>query len=169
MGAGVATVFDAATEILRRRPSPSKMMMFIDAPPVFDRNVIFSRENLEPFARLVEHEQPGPTLAAYEKTLCYIGYLRRSIEDDEPIYVVGRKIISFAILIPRTFVALVEQEQPLALVILAHYFALMTRAQSIWWIGKTPRREIEAIHHFLPPEWHDRMRWPRMMAGLTVF
>jgi hypothetical protein len=62
----------------------------------------------------------------------------------------------------------VEEKRPQALLILAHYFALMARYPSVWWIGKTPKREIQGIRDILPHEYQELMRWPSMMAGLTL-
>lgn len=133
MGNGTGTVLVMAVESFRHE-RPLKMMLFINAPPVFDRKALFSDENMQPFSRLLNYQGPIEDLKArdaYDKTVRYIGCLLRSIEDDEPIHVFGRKIISFSIFIPKKFMDLVEQRQPRALVVLAHFFALMTKAQAI--------------------------------------
>ncbi|OAL32165.1 hypothetical protein AYO22_00615 [Fonsecaea multimorphosa] len=175
LGTGAGTVLRAAKDIFKQDTS-SKMMLLINAPPVFDVKVLFAKENLKPFSRVLElekiqHAGPGwdaERFEVLEKSLCYIGYLYLSVDEDEPVYIVARKIVSFAIFVPRPFVELVEEKHPCALVILAHYFALMARFPSVWWIGKTPRREVHAIHDALPSEWQDQMKWPMMMAGLTL-
>ncbi|OQV04199.1 hypothetical protein CLAIMM_09116 [Cladophialophora immunda] len=175
LGTGAGTVLKLAKDIFKQDPS-SKMMLLINAPPVFDVKVLFAKEKIQPFSRVLEHEKsqhPDPgydpaRLEVLEKLLSYNGYLYQSVDEDEPVYIVARKIISFAIFVPRPFIELVEEERPCALVILAHYFALMARFPSIWWVGKTPRREIQAIHDTVSPVWQDQMKWPMMMAGLAL-
>lgn len=170
LGSGAGTVMRTAKEFLQHNPA-SKILLFLRAPPVFDVKVIFDKENLKPFSRVLESEMgrvDAATMETYEKTLCYIGYLYRSVDDDEPIYVVGRKIVSFTMFMPIAFLELVEQQRPCALVILAHFFALMARYPSIWWIGKSPKREIQAIHDMLSQEYQDFMHWPMMRAGLIM-
>ncbi len=170
LGTGVGTVLRAARDILMN-DSSSKIWMFIGAPPVFDDKIFFARENMKPFCKVLELEVGDvdpETLEAYERTLSYIGDAYQSVDEDEPIYIVARKIISFAIFVPKRFVELVEEKRPCALVILAHYFALMARYPSIWWVGRMPKREIQAILEVLPKTWHQQMRWPMMMAGLAM-
>jgi hypothetical protein len=171
LGTGAVTVLRAAQDILKQDPS-SKTWLLINAPPVFDMNILFAKENLKPFSKVLEPEVDSAdpeTLEAYEKTLSYIGYIYQSVVvHDEPVYIVSRKILSFAMFIPRLFVDLVEEKKPRAMLILAHYFALMARYPSIWWMGKTPKKEIEAIQEMLSNDCREQMRWPLTMAGLIT-
>jgi hypothetical protein len=103
LGTGAGTVLRTAKELLKQDTS-SKMWMFINAPPVFDVKVLFDKANMEPFCKILEPEIGGldqETREIYEKTLSYVGYVHRSVDEDEPIYIVARKIISFAIFVPR--------------------------------------------------------------------
>jgi hypothetical protein len=170
LGNGAVTVLRAAKEILKQNPS-SKMWLLINAPPVFDVQVLFARENLRPFSKMLEPERGRTTpeeFEAYEKALCYIGYAYQAVNEDEPIYIVARKVVSFAMFVPRSFVDLVEEERPFALVILAYYFAVMARYPSIWWVGQTPKREIQAIQAVLPDDYQEQMHWPLMITGLAM-
>ena len=71
-----------------------------------------------------------------------------------------RRVIGFPMLVHPRFVTLVEEEQPRALVILAHYFALVARLRGLWWMGDSGRREVLGIQSALPEEWQDAMQWP---------
>ena len=170
LGIGAGTVLAAAKEILKQDPS-SKTWLLTIAPPVFDTDVLFARENLKPFSRVLElengHETPE-MVEAYKKALSYIGYVWQAVDADEPVYNVAKKIVCFALWMPRAFMDCVEEGGPRALVILAHYFAIMARYPSVWWIGRTPKREIQAIADTLPLEYQKIMRWPLMMGGLTL-
>lgn len=174
MGIGFRSVLNLAKESYMQGGS-AKVVMLLKSEPEFDEKFLFRKDNLAPFLSLLGSEtQPGDDLAdadtreAYEQALCYIGYLYQSVNENEPIYVVGRKIIAFAIFVPKRFVQFVGEKRPRALVILAHLFALMSRTQSIWWVGKTPLREIKGIMGMLPQGWQAHMRWPLTMTGLIL-
>ena len=157
-------------EIFKGDPS-SKTWLLINVPPIFADDDPFAKENLKPFSKVLEPEighTDLETLEAYEKPLSYIGYLYQSVDQDEPVYIVARKIISCAMFVPRLFIDLVEEKIPCALIILAHYFALLARYLSVWWIGKTPKREIEAIRDMLPDDHLEQMHRPLTMAGLAT-
>lgn len=170
LGNGVGAVLDTA-KVMLKGTKDAKMWLFINAPPVFDRNVIFAKENQIPFQRLLDPGiQPwNPDIhEAYENTVAYLGYLHKSVHNNEPVYIFGRKVISFSIFAPREFLDFVEERRPRALVILAHYFGFMSRAKSLWWALETPENEIRGIQAVLPPEWQEYLRWPLMMTGQTL-
>ncbi|KAK4945606.1 hypothetical protein LTR10_015225 [Elasticomyces elasticus] len=172
IGIGFQSVLAIAKDFYK---SSKVMMITTNSEPDFEKEPVFAKHNLLPFLNLLD---AGPstvdeltereTREAYEQTVSYIGYLHRSITENDPIYVISRKIISFAIFVPKGFVQCVEEKSPRALVVLAYYFALMSRVRSIWWIGRMPLREITAIMNVLPQEWHEEMRWPLTMAGLDL-
>ncbi|KIV76986.1 hypothetical protein PV11_08829 [Exophiala sideris] len=172
IGIGFQSVLAIAKDFYK---SSKVMMITTNSEPDFEKEPIFAKHNLFPFLHLLDagpsaiDELTDPeTRETYEKTVSYIGYLHRSITENDPIYVLSRKIVSFAIVVPQGFVQCVEDKRPRALVVLAYYFALMSRFRSIWWIGRMPLREITAIMNVLPQEWHEQMRWPLTMAGLDL-
>lgn len=172
LGHGAGALLQTAKAMFKDHKD-AKTMLFINAPPVFYTTVIFSQENRIPFQRLLSHDiQFEPWNAdiheAYEKAVSYLGYLHNSIQDNDPIYVHGRKIISFSIFVPGKFIDLVEEWRPRALIILAYYFGFMARAKSLWWTVETAEKEIQAIQSVLPPEWQELMRWPLTMTGLAI-
>lgn len=170
LGNGVGAVFETA-KVMLKDCKDAKMWLFINAPPVFDTDEIFSRENQIPFQKLLNHDiQPwDPDYhEAYEKAVAYLGYLHKAVQDNDPVYILGRKIISFSIFVPKRFIDFVEEQRPRALVIIAYYFGFMTRAKSLWWAVETPENEIWAIQRVLPSVWQEHMRWPLTMTGQTV-
>jgi hypothetical protein len=170
LGNGVGAVLETAKEMLKRNKE-SKMWLFINAPPRFDRTIIFADENQIPFQKLLDpniHPSNPDIHEAYAKTVAYLGYLHKSVQEDEPLYVLARKIISFSIFVPREFLDFVEKCNARALVILAHYFGFMCKVRSFWWALETPKNEIEAIQEVLPTEWQEYLRWPLMMTGQTL-
>lgn len=60
------------------------------------------------------------------------------------------------VVLPGEMVELLEEKEPRALVVLAHYFArpgpVAGDLEAVWWIGAIARREDEGIHKCLPDE-----------------
>lgn len=98
---------------------------------------------------------------AYRSTINQLGAVIDAIKAEEAAPSVGRRMILFAIWIRPRFIDLVDERQPRALVILAHYFALLARFRRLWWIGDTGVRETRAIEKILPMEWQSLMALPQ--------
>lgn len=98
--------------------------------------------------------------AAYESTLSYIGGVWMDMNNHDPPGSIGKRLIVFPMLVRKRFVDLVEEQQPRALVILAHYFALLATLRGYWWIGDVGHREVRAIADVIPLEWKSMMAWP---------
>lgn len=112
-------------------------------------------------------DSPSPEAQnAYEKTLSYVGSVHLAVATDEPIYSLVRRFMGLPTFVPTLFIDLIAEQQPRALFILAMFFALMTRASSVWWVGDIPLREVLAIQSVLPQEWQAAMEWPLKVAGL---
>ncbi|RFU28618.1 hypothetical protein B7463_g7726, partial [Scytalidium lignicola] len=109
----------------------------------------------------IENEPWNPEIqAAYETTVSFIGGVRLAIDAKRNAGDILRSLVLFPMLIQRRFIDLVRYEQPRALVVLAHYFALLARFGGFWWIGDAGRREVQGIHSVLPVEWQDLLNWP---------
>ncbi|KAI9774139.1 MAG: hypothetical protein M1840_005232 [Geoglossum simile] len=97
---------------------------------------------------------------AYKSTLSYLGGIQIAIAAHEAPTDIGRRIIIFPMMVKKRFIQLIEERQPRALVVLAHFFALLARFSDFWWLGDTGKREIRGIQTVLPGEWQDLMSWP---------
>ncbi|CAN8099906.1 unnamed protein product [Discula destructiva] len=119
-------------------------------------------------------EKEDETREAYEKALSYVGSIQRGIDDGEPLYVLARRIQTFALLAPPRFIGLLALRRPRALVVLAHFWAAVSQVKGVWWLGEadslaadsTAVREIRAIRDALPKEWMGTMVWPLDQVGL---
>ncbi|KAJ5806714.1 hypothetical protein N7474_010306 [Penicillium riverlandense] len=100
------------------------------------------------------------TRRAYESTLSYIGGIWQSVQRNEPLGPIGRMLVLFPILVDKRFIELVSEARPRALVVMAHYFALVTILRSFWFVGNTGFREVKAIAKYIPAPWKDLLDWP---------
>lgn len=178
VGKGVRDVMVTALGILNlnlsptsAQQSPSSVTKLRNAPPVFQQETVLAEENLTflpPIPQLdYTLDSPSPEAQdAYDKALRYLGSMHLAVATDEPVFSLARRFMGFPMFVPGLFIDLVAEQQPRALVIMAMTFALMTKAQSVWWIGEIPQREILAIQKVLPQEWQGAMEWPLVVAGL---
>jgi hypothetical protein len=99
---------------------------------------------------------------AYKSTISYLGGIQIAITAHGAPPDICRRLIVFPIMVKKRFIKLVEDQQPRALVVLAHFFALIARFRDCWWLRDTGKREIHGIQTVLPDEWQDLMSWPLM-------
>lgn len=74
--------------------------------------------------------------------------------------------LAFPATVAKRFIELIEIKRPRALVISACFFALLKRAQHLWWIGCVPRREIMGVASLFEPgsSWWPHLEWPLKIA-----
>jgi hypothetical protein len=106
---------------------------------------------------------PADVQEAYETTISYIGSVQTAIAEGEAPSEIRRRLVLFPVLIQKRFIELVIERQPRALVVLAHFFALLVKFRDVWWIGDTGEREVRGIQSVLSDEWQDLMSWPLLM------
>ncbi|KAI0138565.1 C6 finger domain-containing protein [Hypoxylon sp. NC0597] len=102
---------------------------------------------------------------AYGRTLSYICKALEIIDEEGWSGRLFRMVLIFPMLSEHRYVELVRQESPRALVILAHYFALLVRFHDVWWVGSVGTDEIRAIASALPDEWKHLLSWPLEVIG----
>ncbi|KAK3115003.1 hypothetical protein LTR53_006088 [Teratosphaeriaceae sp. CCFEE 6253] len=80
------------------------------------------------------------------------------------------RLALFPASISARFTDLVVARTPRALVILAHYFALMKVIEKhVFWLKGIAENHIQVIHDQLPSAWKERMSWPMLvMEGNTT-
>ncbi|KAK3682876.1 hypothetical protein B0T22DRAFT_296010 [Podospora appendiculata] len=167
---GARSVFAASFDMVKNDPSASIMTIVRSSADFTDGTSMFSEVNLQRFPYLVHGddmgdgrplgELPPEILDAYRQTVGYIGAVQASIEAGEHPMGICRRLMSLAALIPAPFIDLVEERRPRALIILAHFFAIAAHVTDIWWVGKTPFREVFAIRDNLPASLQHLMAWP---------
>jgi len=187
MGKGAAAVIWMTIKALKDLPDEatkhSAMMVIARSPPHlgFDESYFNPEMRVRFEGVLTQNIQPSgdtwddETRDTYEKTLSYIGSLQEAILQGEPVYVICRRIQGFALVIPSHFIDLLAEMRPRALVMLAHYFGVVSQVKGVWWLGdgkygteSYAKREIMAIYTTIPPEWRPLMTWPRDQIGVQA-
>lgn len=111
---------------------------------------------------LSQHNDEDETRAylhALEQLFVYIAVL----ESDLGEYISMRVINSWPIEVETTFLELLSRRDPLALVILAHYGALMSLRPGTWWIGRWPIVLLDHIEKSVSDSWQELLRWPKQI------
>ena len=175
MGRGAGSVMRKAAELMGEN-SGAKLAEIIRITAPIHQD--FERQQLDesvirPYKALldvVDDQANDPdshdARAVYRQTIAYIASFRSAIQSGEPPYVHLRRICMFPFTVPAKFTELVGERQPLAWVVLAHFFAVISHTEALRYLGNTgddittSRREVVAIHEALPLQWHRLLIWP---------
>ncbi|KAH8431800.1 uncharacterized protein LDX57_009451 [Aspergillus melleus] len=76
-------------------------------------------------------------------------------------------LISWPALIPSEYIDALALGRPEAVVILAHYAALLHYQRSLWVFGDSGRFIIQSINAFLGPSWAEWLVWPNQVLADT--
>jgi hypothetical protein len=143
-------------------------------PFVWDTKSQFDPANQAPFQPLL-----GPVLGdnltnaaedtrtAYERVVSYVGGVWLAVDSCSPSEVL-RRLAMMPFLVGSSFADLLARAQPRALVVAAHYFAIMARFREIWWIGNVAKREVQVLTSVLDDEWQSLLEWPLAMVNVPV-
>lgn len=170
MGKGAGAVFRAALGLVNR-DADSKIMMFLEHPPIMTDPGEHVASDHGALAWLLAHPEPGTaaaraddaeladpaTRAAYEAALGYTCSVARAIARGETEDSIGRRLGGFAVWMSNDFTEFLIERRPRAMVILAHFMALWLDYDHIWIIGKAGERQIRGIHKSLPLAWSSKL------------
>lgn len=136
-------------------------------PVVTDPDALYTEDHQQGLLHLLHRSQDhqatelwsADVQAAYSGAISVIGSTLKAIVAQDRRTNICRRLITFPMLIPERYMELVLEMRPRALVILAHFFFLLTRFTDIWWIGDTGPREVRGIKTVLSGEWLDMLNW----------
>ena len=172
LSTGIISLFAAAWNCTHEN---SRILGFVHAEPQvtylgqhnFDKypDDIFPSHIESMFPRLLDFEDPLETdlaehTSVYKWALGFIGMLYQKVEAGEESSRLRRLLTAFGAVAPPSFKKLVRACQSRALVILAHYFAVMKAGDEVWWLRGVPEREVLGIQSQLPERWQWAMAWP---------
>ena len=167
MGRGAGETMQLALRTAREDTNSKIMTVLTATKPAMPNLSVdsdFHEDLFPPFSNLLDiygQDLDPNTRRIYEITIMYLAGLQHDIDEGKPPLFLSRKIMGFSMLIPKEFDDFVQQEEPLALVVLAYFFAIVAQMKGApWWVGNAPNTEILALEKALPAEWHECMRWP---------
>ncbi|KAL3472382.1 C6 zinc finger domain protein [Aspergillus californicus] len=110
-------------------------------------------------------KDPAHETAVYDDA---IGKLDKSLEmlskGSDPTMIALRWMFR----IPSRFIALVEEKQPLALIIFAHYCAVLHHLRDRWWMGEWGTQLVKEIAQLLGPERISSILWAANIVGVQT-
>lgn len=86
----------------------------------------------------------------------------------EPRSASRRRLLTFPNALDATFVALLRDSDPRAMITLCYYFAVMKLSEDIWWFHGRPEFEINGVWSVLGDDWKMYMAWPRTMIAEAI-
>ncbi|PNP51301.1 hypothetical protein THARTR1_08058 [Trichoderma harzianum] len=161
---GVRNVVALGLEMIGEDSDSSLSIIAKGASLFVDMDTIYSDANRAKFAYLLpanaDTPLDGADYEAYTTAVAYIGSVAAAKEAGEEHPKICRRLAIFPTILHDRFLILLDVPNPRAMVILAHYFALLYTLDGLWWVGNCPEKEIEAIEANLGSEWLGLMEWP---------
>lgn len=164
-----ASTFIEAWEKVGPDPSSVAYQLIKGTLPLYERGRLPSRRNIGRLKHLLHRPEEvratepwDPEIEdAYARTLDYICSAIDLADNEESSGGVFRMLVMFPMLLDRRYVEEVKAGSPRALVILAHYFALLVGFEDVWCIGSIGADEVRAIIDALPDQWQGLLAWPK--------
>ena len=178
MTKGAMDVFKAAHKWMRKNEDSIAFRLTKRMPVVFDDEAKFGVSNRQELLHLLHRDEEDianerwdpKDQEAYETTISYIGGIWILMKGPETVGEICRRLALFPSFIQSRFIDLIKDQQPRALAVLAHYFALLASFRNVWWIGDTGRREVQALSTVLSGKWNHLMNWPlKVMEEATPY
>lgn len=173
---GVPTTYKAVAPFLQGH----RMMaiLFATMPPVeevpaCDDDQFLPEEVYQDALTILRQLDAAEAMTPAAKDVCrstfaYVLAIHRSLEKDEPDMFTRRRVTAFFQLVPWPFVELLEQMNPIAMLILARYFSVSKVRDDLWWVRGLAEREVLGIVGILPSEWRSFMDFPlKLMNGIA--
>lgn len=176
MGRGAAAVMWKAKAAIAPN-MPTSLQFFLDSFNYVLTEQAQASDMDSPFEKvftvILEARDDINASEAYHKALTYINKMQRCIDRGEPMYILGRRLQTFPMLIPGRFIDLFEESDPFALVVMAHFFGIAAQVDSKFWFLQGDEhnsetmasKEIRAIAAQVPGAARDLMAWPLMQLN----
>ena len=104
---------------------------------------------------------PNPThVATYEYVVKYLHWMYTQRVQLKTNPDLRKDLLAFPGKVPELFLTLLEKNDPRALVITAHFFALLRCVKHLWWLDGIPEREMQGLLTIVPNDWMWAMEWP---------
>ncbi|OTA97716.1 hypothetical protein M434DRAFT_18890 [Hypoxylon sp. CO27-5] len=166
------STFVAAYERVGPDPKSLAVKLIKETAPFHDQGKL-PKGNFQRLRHLMDPpKEPGITERwdaevqdAYGRTVSYICKALEMIDDQGWSGRVFRMVLMFPMFSEHRYVELVREGSPRALVILAHYFALLVKFHDVWWVGSVGTDEIRGIASAVPEEWQGLLAWPLKIIG----
>ncbi|KAJ5233666.1 uncharacterized protein N7469_005432 [Penicillium citrinum] len=160
---GVQTVINAESKFLResnffplfdiKTPDEPIPDQFLNA---FER---LEKLNVECYRQLQDHE-----MVTYQRAIAYMRELA-PFTFAEPTSLT--LLVGWAIRAPGKYFEDLNESNPFALVVLAHYCVFMHLARKNWCVGSWGRIVLQEISQNLAPEWHNHIGWALEQVSTT--
>ncbi|KAH7164762.1 hypothetical protein DER46DRAFT_351183 [Fusarium sp. MPI-SDFR-AT-0072] len=161
-------LFLRALELVQDNPESVAYVMIDSVSEFLSENQ--SEEMRRDWKHLLSREEPheleeswdSDTEVAYAGALSLLGAIWKTMRSKKySARSICRKLMVFPMQLHKRFADMVQELRPTALVILAHYFALLSTASKQWWIGDSGFGEVRAICQNVPREWQSPLDWPK--------
>lgn len=96
----------------------------------------------------------------YVRALNYLGLIKHCITTGERAYWIRHRIAIAVNVFRPGFRMLMQESDPICLLILARMFALQKIVDEPWWLEGSAEYEVRGLESMIPEEWTWGMEWP---------
>ena len=141
------------------------------APSQLREHVYLARDDFhyDPLPAFVESNNsiPHDRKAIYTKALSYIGIIKQCILNGERAAWIQHRLGIAPSVFGTDFCLLMQERDPVSLLIVARLFALGKFVDEPWWLKGTAEYELKGLETVVPEEWGWGLEWPFEILGGT--
>lgn len=104
-------------------------------------------------------------IAVYEETIAHLENSLESLSRGGEATAIAFRWIAA---VPERFLGLLEEREPFALVIFAHYAVVMHSLRDQWWVNDWGSKILRTICHHLDSHWMQRITWALDATGFPA-
>ncbi|KAH6674320.1 hypothetical protein B0J14DRAFT_446225, partial [Halenospora varia] len=164
MQEGVEKLMQITEPILEDSAVRKYLLFYRDIPELHDRGerrrtIKFPDDSL--IRKFIHADSiPYNQKYIYGQALSYLNSIKTAIVMCEKLQTIHQRIATMTSKVPKEFIDLLDNQQPLALAVLARYYALMRCVEEPWWLRGTAEYEIRGLASLVPEDWSWAMKWP---------
>lgn len=113
----------------------------------------------------LSRQDPRHEKAIYDATIQHLSFSFERFMAGGEVAVVA---FLWIIRVPSEYIDLIQEKEPFALVILAHYAVILNSLKRQWWMGDWGARVLRAIGEVLNAEWRPALSWVIDSTGCHV-
>jgi hypothetical protein len=158
----------AVTEVTRNwiLQGPLRLLLL---PGVWEVRLIIPEETRDVLDCLILHNdtlpQSGSKRATYDTAIRMLRKTFEMLTLNPTDHGVG---LVWVAIMERQYIDLLKAEEPMALVLLAHFGVALHASRETWWSGNWGCQIVKAVHDMLDDQWRSWLKWPSISVGLCT-
>jgi hypothetical protein len=160
---GVLTIIQGSRHMLQ----DTELSLFLRSSRISEQPIDVASTECEAIREMLDDMEPSSAREAYLLATLRLQQLFTAHRTVPETTMLWSLVMQWPVIIPAEYTQKLQERQPEAIIILAHFVALLHRARTSWPVGDGARIFIEAISRGLGPSWKNWLRLPMDAIGNT--